>query len=199
MTEPAQLQPTPARPLTGREGFDGVQATVGDFWSWAFSDLRSNAVRGVLAEFLVTRAVGATERVRNPWDNFDVLGPDGTRIEVKASAYLQSWPQRKHSQLTFNGLTGREWDEQTGGYAEQRSVRADVFVFCVHTQRDPAAYDALDVNSWEFWVVHADQVRALGTRSVGIGWVRANCDGPVAYDGLAGAIASAVDPQPEAE
>lgn len=44
--------------------------------------LRMNNVRGDLAEFLVARAVGATGP-RVEWDAYDVLAPDGTRIEVK--------------------------------------------------------------------------------------------------------------------
>jgi hypothetical protein len=188
------LHPNAVAPLVGDEAFVGLDARVSDFWSWAYSDLRSNAVRGILAEFLVARAVGADERVRNAWDNFDVLAPDGTRIEVKASAYLQSWPQRAHSRLGFSGLIGREWDEQTGEYAQDRSVRADVFVFCVHTERDPSVYDALDVSKWEFYVAPAEAVRTNGTRSVGIGWVQTNSVGPLSHEQLAAAIAAATRP-----
>jgi hypothetical protein len=50
------LTPAPVVPLNGSERFTGLDATVADFWRWAFSDLRNNTTRGILAEFLVARA-----------------------------------------------------------------------------------------------------------------------------------------------
>lgn len=192
------LQPKAVSPLTGTEAFVGTDSTVAEFWSWAYSDLRANTERGVLAEFLVARAVGAKHRLRVPWDNYDVLAPDGTRIEVKASAYLQSWSQRRHSQLVFGRLSGMEFDATRNEFGTERLVRADVFVFCVHTERDPGAYDVLDVSKWDFYVVGSDAVRAAGTRTVGIGWVRAQAGDPVKFEGVAEAVALArsLDRQP---
>jgi hypothetical protein len=172
--EQPALRPSPARPLRPDEPFVGLSATVGDFWSWAFSDLRSNIARGVLAEFLVARAVEAQQSMRVSWDNYDVEAPDGTRIEVKSSAYLQSWPQKRHSALIFGRLAARSWDPETDTYSEAAEVRADVFVFAVHTCRDPDAYDMLDVGQWEFWIVDADEVRTAGFKTVGIAWVRSH-------------------------
>lgn len=146
--------------------------SVGDFWTWAFSDLRSNAARGVLAEFIVGIALGVTPTRRKGWDNYDLVTADGTRLEVKASAYLQAWPQAKHSELRFERLAGRSWDENTNTFGSQPEVRADVFVFCVQTCKDHAAYNALDLTQWEFYVVSAEEVRAAGVRSVGIRRVR---------------------------
>lgn len=186
--EPQWLQPSPVEALGGDDRFSGLDATVADFWSWAFSDLRANTTRGVLAEFLVARAVGATQPVREAWDNYDVLAPDGTRIEVKSSAYLQSWTQKRHSDLVFGRLSGLEWDASRNEYSAERSVRADVFVFAVHTEREPDAYDVLDLSKWEFWVVGSDAVRAAQTRTVGIAWVRAQAGEPVRFEGLAQTI-----------
>jgi len=55
-----------------------------------FSDLRLSIVRGVLAEFLVAKAVGATQTLKHEWTNFDVETEAGIRVDVKASAYWQS-------------------------------------------------------------------------------------------------------------
>lgn len=38
--------------------------TLGDFWSWAYSDLLSNGNRSVFAEFIVGIALGATATPR---------------------------------------------------------------------------------------------------------------------------------------
>jgi len=143
--ETSWLEPTPVEPLQGQEPFSGVGATVAEFWRWSFSDLRSNIVRGILAEFLVAKAVGARELVRVAWDNFDVVSAARTRIEVKSSAYLQSWSQRRLSTITFTGLTGLRWDAKEG-WGDDREVRADGFVFAIQTCREPALYDPLDVD-----------------------------------------------------
>lgn len=81
--------------LSGDERLAGTDLTVADFWSWGYSDLRENILRGVMAEFLVARALGAGQGTRVAWDNFDVLSPAGVRVEVKSSVYLQSWSRAK--------------------------------------------------------------------------------------------------------
>ena len=180
--------PFAAVPLDGRERFRGLDATVADFWRWAFSDLRDNTTRGILAEFLVARAVDDERDLRIGWDNFDAQAPDGTAIEVKCSAFLQSWPLERHSELRFGRLSAREFDAARNEYSVDARVRADVFVFCVQTQREPAAYDMLDISHWEFWVVDASTIRELGAKSTGIGWVRRHAAGPLPYGELADAI-----------
>lgn len=147
-------------PLNGDERFSGLQATVADFWRWAFSDLRDNTTRDVLAELLFVRPLGDQRGVRVAWDNFDALAPDGIPIEVKCSAYLQSWTQKRYSELTFGRLSAHAYDMTPNEYSPEARVRADVFVFAVQTQRDPQAYDMLDVERWwEFWVVSGDVTR----------------------------------------
>lgn len=91
--------------LQGDERFSGVDATVADFWRFALPDLRMNNARGWLAEFLVARALGV-DAVRVEWDDFDVIWGD-VKIEVKSSAYLQSWAQTKPSAIKFGGLRSR--------------------------------------------------------------------------------------------
>src|SRR3954463_9010711 len=111
MGEDARLQPPPTRLLAGDEPIVGTSAVVGDFWAWALSDLRTNTVRPMLAEFLVARALDAAARPRIEWDAFDVVTPDGVTAEVKWSAYLQAWSQARPSSIRFGGLNGRTWDE----------------------------------------------------------------------------------------
>jgi hypothetical protein len=190
--ESAWIVPRPASPLSGTEQFDGLGARVADFWRWAFSDLRDNTTRGILAEYLVARAVGDRRELRIGWDNFDVLAPDGTRIEVKCSAFLQSWNQRRHSNLSFGRLTGREFDAIRNEYSVDVRVRADVYVFAVQSQKDPAAYSMLDISAWQFWVVHAEAVRTQAGTAVGIAWVIRNGTGPLSHSELASAIHAAV-------
>lgn len=169
--------------------FDGCDATVSDFWRFAMSDLRMNNVRGYLAEFLVARAVGATHP-RTEWDAFDVLTPDGVKVEVKSSAYLQVWDQRRLSQITFSGLRRRTWTPQAG-YAAEASFNADVYVFCLQAATSHEGYDPLDVAQWEFYVLPRRVLEHLGRSSLRLAAVRALSGASTPYAELAWAIGEA--------
>ena len=104
----SSYEPAPVRTLSGTETIlPGV--TVRDLWAWAMGDLRLNTNRGALAQFLVAKAVGDGRLMDDGWGNFDVLSAEGIKVEVKSSAYLQSWRQSKLSSIVFSGLTGIPW------------------------------------------------------------------------------------------
>ncbi|HWX44611.1 MAG TPA: hypothetical protein VNY52_04735 [Solirubrobacteraceae bacterium] len=178
-SEPAWLVPKPIQRLTGDERFSADSFSVLDFWRWAFSDLRTNIVRGVLAEYLVARAVGDPSLLREAWGNWDVTTATGIKVEVKSSAYLQSWNQRKLSSIVFSGLTGREWSAGTNEFAADRALHAQVYVFAVHTCREPGEYDPLKIEDWEFRVMSAAQLAEHGYRSVTLAFLDGHA--PTAY------------------
>lgn len=183
------LEPSLADPLDGSEAFGGADLSVADFWRWAFSDLRENIVRGVLAEFLVARAVGDPTPARRAWDAYDVTTPDGTRIEVKSSAYLQSWRQKKLSRIVFTGLSARAFSYETNALEAEPSYRADVYVFALHRCQVPDRYDALDLDAWRFYVMTVEQLWAAGApKSVSKAFLDRLGIEPVAYEGLAEAV-----------
>jgi hypothetical protein len=186
--EAGWLTPRAVEPLTGQERFGDDELTVLEFWRWAFSDLRTNIVRGVLAEFLVAKAVGDPSPLRQAWDNFDVTTPSGIHVEVKSSAYLQSWRQREHSRIVFTGLTWREWSDQTNELAQERTLRADVYVFATHTCRQPDQYDPLDLRFWEFQVMSRRELESHGLRSVSRSFLDSHAGGVYALHELADAI-----------
>lgn len=93
--------------LTGNEHFTYEGMPVGillnDFWAWNSSDLLNNTLRGALAEFIVASAVGIdTTKAREDWTAYDLLTESGRKIEVKCSAYLQSWNTEKLSRVQFS-------------------------------------------------------------------------------------------------
>jgi hypothetical protein len=157
----SHIEPVPAIRFTGEEKFRPTDLRLIDFWRWAFSDLRANIVRGVLAEYLVGQAIGDPSKVRGSWGNYDLDSKSGIRIEVKSSAYLQSWRQRTLSKIVFSGLTARGWDDLTGEFTLEREVRADVFVFAIQTADKSDQYDMLDVGQWIFHVVPARAVNMV--------------------------------------
>jgi hypothetical protein len=93
-----------------------------------------------------------------------------------------------HSELVFGRLSAREFDATRNEYSVDVRVRADVFVFAVQTQREPAAYDMLNISQWEFWVASASIIRQWAGKTVGINWVRQHATGPHPYGKLADAI-----------
>jgi hypothetical protein len=168
MVEGPWITPPPPGLLTGAEVIAGASATVRDFWAWALSNLRSNAVRGMLAEYLVACAVGSRGRPRVDWDAYDVLTPRQERIEVKSAAYLQAWEQRRESAIIFRGLRARSWNPRDG-YSGGPFYNADVYVFAVLTATEHVGYDALDTGQWSFWVLPAGTVRQTN-QATASGW-----------------------------
>jgi hypothetical protein len=189
------LTPRDPSPLNGDEQFTPSATTVLDFWRWAFSDLQTNVVRGILAEYLVAQALGDPSPVRRAWDDFDVTSRGGIRVEVKSAAYLQSWRQRALSKITFTGLRGASWSDETGR-SETRTLRADVFVFAVHTCTTHADYDPLNIAQWEFRVLSRSTLEALGSRSIGLGTLTATGALPVNLADLPAAVEAAAAENP---
>ena len=106
--------------------------TVGDFWSWAYSDILNNRNRAIFAEYIVGSALDVVNEPRVEWDSVD-LKYKGKGIEVKASAYLQSWRQGGLSKIVFDVAKKIPWDAQTNKYAKEPCRVADCYVFCVYT------------------------------------------------------------------
>lgn len=183
-----------AAPLDGSEAFIGTSGTVLDFWRFAMSDLRTNNLRGYLAEFLVAQAVGARGQ-RVEWDSFDVKTPEGVTIEVKASGYLQAWAQRRPSTISFSGLVAKTWAPQAG-YAADATYNADVYVFCVETATTHEEYNPLVLSQWDFYVMAKDVLAATGQRSLGLSSVRALTGEAVTFEELAHAIEKAAEENP---
>jgi hypothetical protein len=187
-----RLSPPPTRLLTGNEPIGGSIATVRDFWAWALSDLRGNTVRPMLAEFLVAQALGAATLPRIEWDAYDVLTPEGVRVEVKSSAYVQAWTQARPSSIRFGGLNGRTWDS-AAGYAASATYNADVYVFALVTARDHASYDPLDLAQWRYWVLPRQIVEGTGQKSLTLPRVESLAREPVSHDGLSQAVRLAAE------
>lgn len=107
--------------LSGNESFRSagaeIRCSVLDFWRWAYSDLNANVIRGAFAEFIVAVGLGMPlDKPRVPWAEVDLQADGMPSIEVKASAYVQSWDQEKPSVINFRyPATGSsEGQESTG-------------------------------------------------------------------------------------
>ncbi|WP_431801066.1 hypothetical protein [Halobacillus andaensis] len=131
----------------------GTETTISEFWRWAYSDLLSNTNRGILAEFLVGHALGLISGApRIEWDKADFIY-NGNLIEVKSSAYIQTWKQKKPSKIVFNVPEAKAWDYTTGEMSAEAQRNSNCYVFCVFTDQDKSNYDILDVARWDFYVL----------------------------------------------
>jgi hypothetical protein len=157
------------------ESGEAQSFNLGDFWQWALSDLRSNTTRGLLAEFLVGKALEIDQPVRTNWANHDfemrVAGGIEARIEVKSSGYVQSWEQAKPSSPSFAGMQRRGFPHGTDGIGvaallkANPATKADIYVMALQTAQTPEEYNPMDLTQWVFFVATAAQVREGGRKS----------------------------------
>lgn len=144
--------------LTGQERFqigeEKLPFSVYGFWQWVMSDLVSNTARGVLAEYIVARALNIVdEGARQEWVAYDLLTPDGIKVEVKSSAYLQTWKQKDYSKPSFSIAPAKGWDPEEEVERERVERYADVYVFALLAHKDKLTVDPLDIEQWVFYVL----------------------------------------------
>lgn len=206
MTELGPITPrrlTGAEPLTDRG--KPVGTTVHDFWAWSASDLLGNTARGVLAEFIVARALaiddgafGLVTGTRPDWAAWDLTTPDEVKVEVKSSAYVQTWTQQRLSTISFSVRKTLGWNPVTGLYEDLPRRHADVYVFAVLTETDQTVVDPLQLEQWEFYVLPTWRLdeRARSQHSITLPSLRAMT--PVLpWAGLAEAVKTAFASQVE--
>ncbi len=143
--------------MTGSEPFKleemNLDFSVLDFWRWSAADFLSNTLRGRLAEFIVAKALGVDLGHRVEWDFVDLRLSNGVGIEVKSSAFVQSWPQEKPSRPNFGIAPSRAFDSETNAYSKEVKRRADYYVFCLLAEKDRLKVDPLALDQWSFLVL----------------------------------------------
>ena len=132
-----------------------------DFWKWMGSDLVSNTMRGVLAEFIVACDLGVADKVRTEWDSYDLRTPSGSTVEVKSAAYCQSWSQKRYSDIRFSIAPTRRWNAETNQLSGERKRQADAYVFALLHHKDKMTIDPLNLDQWTFYVLATAQLNRL--------------------------------------
>ena len=133
-------------------GGQGYDVSVTDFWRWSASDLLSNTLRGKLAEYIVAKATHSPQAVRREWDEDDIKTREGDKVEVKSSAYLQSWDQDRLSTIQFDIAKKFKWDASTNKFGRTKTRPADVYVFAILDHRDKRTVNPLNLDQWTFYV-----------------------------------------------
>lgn len=128
-----------------------------NFWEWAASDLVDNTWRGVLAEYLVARALGINcDVIRNGWGPVDLISPAGVTIQVKSAAFLQAWYQKQPSRISFSIKAHRAFDAETNSLSEKPQRVGQVWVFALLAHEDKSTLNPMDLAQWQFYVVPKD-------------------------------------------
>jgi len=133
-------------------GSDRLEFRLYDFWQWSQSDILNNTLRGVLAEFIVCKALGVESNVRVDWDAFDVAYQN-VKIEVKSSAYIQSWFKDKHSKISFDIAPKRVFCYETNCYSVEVKRQSDLYIFCLLDHKDKDSVNPLNLEQWKFYVL----------------------------------------------
>jgi hypothetical protein len=179
-------------------GGKSLAISVLDFWRWSASDLLSNATRGRFAEFIVANALGIPlDQVRDEWGAFDLLTPEGIKVEVKSAAYIQSWYQSKPSIISFRVPKTRAWNAETNVQEVEAHRQADVYVFALLAHTNQTTIDPLDVSQWQFFILPTSVLdsRTRSQHSITLRTLVSLSGGAVTYSELRRAVqtAAAVD------
>lgn len=169
-----------------RTGTHELDFDLLSFWQWSCSDLLSNTTRGIVAEFLVARALGVADGMRHEWAAYDLETPEGVTVEVKSSAYLQRWHQDQPSRISFVVPKTRPWDPYTNQLSNEAARQAQVYVFALLAHLDKATVDPLDLDQWIFYALPTEVLngRTRSQHSITLRTLHEISGGPVAYNNL---------------
>ncbi len=144
---------------TGRESFvfneKSLSENVLSFWQWSSSELLGNALRGVLAEFIIASAIDVLEKPREEWDAYDLVTNQGLKVEIKSSSYLQSWRQDRLSNIIFGIQPTLVWEDMNKR-SQQPQRQADIYVFCVLSHKDKDTVNPLNLDQWDFYILDTE-------------------------------------------
>lgn len=182
----------------GKEPFhaDGKDAGFDllSFWQWGASDLAGNgAIRGVLAEYLVARALDlAADGARDARGRLDLKTKTGIRVEVKSAAHLQREDDNKLP--TIEILNDRSGSPEEGSDTRRKEARrrGDAYIFAVLVPPAKKDVDPLNITQWRFYVVRASVIstKTRSQQSISLATLERLAKRWVAYEGLPDAVES---------
>jgi len=124
-----------------------------EFWQWATSDLLTNTTRAILAEYIVATALGVDDTLSNDWEAYDLTSKCGLKIEVKTSAYIQSWDQKELSKIVYSIKTATEYNPITNKFDGESIRHSDYYIFCLLHHKDKETIDPMNLDQWTFYIL----------------------------------------------
>ncbi len=132
------------------------EINIDEVWRYAFSNFNDNRNRAALAEFIVAKALGISHSPATSWEMYDMKTDTGIKVEVKSSAFIQEWVQKKDTVPTFDIKRKQGWKGDGSDYDGIEARHADVYVFCLEHEKElPESIkpNPLQTDNWMFWVV----------------------------------------------
>ena len=129
-------------------------------------------------------SIDALQSPRVEWDRCDLIYREKL-IEVKASAYIQSWPQTRLSTISFDIGAHRGWDAGTNSSYKEPVRCADCYIFCLFSDRERERCDVTDIARWQFYVVASAVLnrRFAVQKRAGLSSIE-KVAAPVAFEGI---------------
>jgi hypothetical protein len=130
--------------------------------------LISNMYRGLVAEVLVKSCLGSDwDWCSADWAGWDFAHSDGCKLEVKQTADVQTWENRKSSiPRTIFGIPSSAGFYEGARWVEKAGRQADIYVFAHHPIGDRQVADHRDPEQWVFYVVPARVLPVSQTISI---------------------------------
>ncbi len=140
-----------------RAGPENLGPNLLDFWRWSASDLLGDATLGVIAEFIVSRALGldSAARLSSRGACDFLLNYGRLKIAVSSASCIQSGTRVKPASIRFPLRSVPARNGSAGVLPVNLKKGADVYVFCLFTNADRQTADPLDVSQWEFYVARS--------------------------------------------
>ena len=124
-----------------------------DFRWWWFSHLLTNNLRWILAEYIVSIALGLEKKLRTERDAYDLITSNGIKIEIKSASYVQSRKQKDYSKILFSIRPTVSYDYESQKFSTDHSRQSDYYIFCILSTKDQETINPLDMNQWQFLVI----------------------------------------------
>ena len=92
---------------------------------------------------------------RIEWDSYDLITKSGIKIEIKSASYIQSWKQKKYSEIKF-GIAPTKGEATNPQYDGKYRRWSDFYIFCSLSHKDQKTINPMDLNQWTFYVLKTE-------------------------------------------
>ncbi|MDH2907924.1 MAG: hypothetical protein PXX83_07515, partial [Candidatus Nitrosotalea sp.] len=115
---------------------------------------------GMMGQYIVAWALGIDNISNDTWQSYDLLSPNGKKIEVKTTSYLQVWKQVRKPIPQFKIRKTYAFSKDTG-YSKTNDFQADIYVLCYFFENNKEIADVTNLNQWKFWVFQRTTIELL--------------------------------------
>lgn len=135
------------------KNWNNLSIKIKDFWWRWFSQLVTNNLRGILAEYIVASDIGITEKTREERDVYDLVTPERIKLEIKSASYIQSREQKKLSSISFSIRPTYWYSTEKNKRDETIKRQSDIYVFCLLSHQNQETLNPLEMNQRDFYIL----------------------------------------------